>query len=306
MLRRLIGEDINLTWLPGAKLWPVNIDPSQIDQILANLCVNSRDAINGIGTISIQTEVATFDAEYCNNHAGVAAGDYVTLVVSDTGCGMDVEMQSIIFEPFFTTKGVGQGTGLGLASVYGAVTQNNGYINVYSEPGLGTTFRIYLPRCFCENNEVHKDHMGQSIVWGNETILLVEDDLSILNVTTMLLRNIGYNVLAASSPSDAMQLAREHIGDIDLLLTDVIMPEMNGRDLARNILTLYPNARSLFMSGYPIDIIANQGVLDAEVNFIRKPFSTINLADKLREVLEGLIAMDEVHNGTLFVPLNAK
>lgn len=287
MLRRLIGEDIKLAWQPGAKLWPVDIDPSQIDQLLANLCINARDAIGGIGTISITTETAVFDADYCSSHQGFTPGDYVLLMVSDSGCGMDAETQANIFEPFFTTKEVGQGTGLGLASVYGVVKQNGGFINVYSELGIGTTFTIYLPRYLGKNWQSQQVTTVPPVTRGNETILLVEDETAILKVTAMLLKSIGYTVLAAATPGEAMRLAREHAGEIHLLLTDVIMPEMNGRDLARNLLSLYPDLKRLFMSGYTADIIAERGVIDEGVNFIQKPFSMPALAEKLREALEG-------------------
>ncbi|NTV48069.1 MAG: response regulator [Geobacteraceae bacterium] len=286
MLRRLIGEDIDLSWQPGTDLLQIKMDPSQIDQILANLCVNARDAINGVGRITIGTEAATFDSEYCDLNAEFIPGDYVLLVVSDTGCGMDTETQTNIFEPFFTTKKVGQGTGLGLASVYGAVKQNNGFIKVYSELGHGTTFRIYLPRYQGKDGDIHREDRLQSIVRGSETILLVEDDAAILAVTTMLLEDFGYRVLAANTPGEAIQLAREHSGEINLLMTDVIMPEMNGRDLARNMLAIYPGMKRLFMSGYTADIIASQGMLDAGVNFIQKPFAMQTLAVKVREVLD--------------------
>ena len=287
MLRRLIGEDIKLAWQPGAKLWPVNIDPSQIDQMLANLCINSSDAIGGTGTISISTKAAVFDAEYCTSHQGFTPGDYVSLMVSDSGCGMDAETQANIFEPFFTTKEVGRGTGLGLASVYGVVKQNGGFINVYSEPGIGTIFTIYLPCYLGKNGQSHQDTTVPPVTRGNETILLVEDETAILKVTAMLLKSMGYNVLPTATPGEAMRLAREHTGEINLLMTDVIMPEMNGRDLARNLLSLYPDLKRLFMSGYTADIIAERGVIDEGVNFIQKPFTMPALAKQVREVLEG-------------------
>jgi PAS domain S-box-containing protein len=285
MLRRLIGEDIDLAWLPARSLWPVNVDPSQIDQILANLCVNAKDAIGGVGKLTIETGGVTFDTSYCANHAGAVAGEYVLLAVSDNGCGMDEETRNRIFDPFFTTKEVGKGTGLGLATVYGIVKQNNGYINVYSEPGHGTTFKIYLPR--------HAGEIGQELMpkalkiskGRGETVLLVEDEPAILQMTKTMLQRIGYNVLAASTPGEAMRLAKENTGDIRLLITDVVMPEMNGRDLAAEILSLYPNLKSLFMSGYTSNVIAHQGVLDVGVKFIQKPFSMKDLAAKVRAAL---------------------
>ncbi|MFA6010880.1 MAG: PAS domain S-box protein [Desulfobacteraceae bacterium] len=294
MLRRLIGENISLSWQPGANLWSISMDPSQMDQILANLCVNARDAIQeSIGNIAVATGRNTFDEEYCANHPGFVAGEYVWIAVSDTGKGMNKEMLSNIFEPFFTTKGVGEGTGLGLATVYGAVKQNNGFINVYSEPEKGTTFTIYLPRFVLKVDRDGKEKMGSAapvkpIERGHETILLVEDEPGILKMTSIILEKLGYTVLAANTPGQAMHLAREQAGEIHLLLTDVIMPEMSGRDLAQSLLVLYPDIKRLFMSGYTADIIAHQGILDERVYFIQKPFSTKDLATKVREALMSL------------------
>ena len=286
MLLRLIGEDIDLVWLPGKKLWPVNIDPSQIDQIMANLCVNARDAIAGVGKLTIETGICTFDDAYCDVHQGFIPGEYVFLAVSDNGSGMDAETQAKIFEPFFTTKGVDKGTGLGLSTVYGIVKQNNGFINVYSEPGQGTTFKIYLPRHTGSADQTHPKNPQAPISHGNKTILLVEDEPAILNLTTIMLQRLGYTVLAASTPGEAIRLAREHMGKIDLLMTDVVMPEMNGRDLARNLLSLNPSLKRLFMSGYTANVIAHHGVLDEGVHFIQKPFSKKDLADSVKKVLE--------------------
>ena len=286
MIRRLIGENINLVWLPGKALWPVQMDPSQIDQILANLCVNARDAIAGVGKITIETGKTTFDEDYCAYHPGFIPGDFVLLAVSDDGCGMDKETLNNLFEPFFTTKDVDKGTGLGLATVYGIVKQNNGFINVYSEPNRGTTFKIYLPRHEIGEEQVRGKRIVRSAVQGSETILLVEDEPSILSMTTQMLERLGYIVLAAVTPLEAIGLAREHGGNVHLLMTDVIMPEMNGRDLASNLLSTYPNLKRLFMSGYTANVIAHHGVLDEGVNFIQKPFSTQDLSVKVREVLD--------------------
>jgi len=291
MLRRLIGENISFSWQPGANLWAIRMDPSQMDQILANLCVNARDAIQeGIGNIAVATGRNTFDEEYCANHPGFVVGEYVWIAVSDTGMGMGKDILANIFEPFFTTKGVGEGTGLGLATVYGAVKQNNGFINVYSEPDKGTTFTIYLPRYVpkAANEQTPKPAPVQPVERGHETILLVEDELGILEMTAIILEKLGYTVLAANTPGQAIHLAREHAGDIHLLLTDVIMPEMSGRDLAQSLLTLYPEIKRVFMSGYTADIIAHQGILDERVYFIQKPFSTKDLAAKVREALMSL------------------
>jgi PAS domain S-box-containing protein len=286
MLQRLIGENINLSWLPGDGLWSTKVDPSQIDQILANLCVNARDAINGVGKITIETENCFCDEGYCANHIGFEPGSYVHLTVSDNGCGMDKEMMEHIFEPFFTTKGVGEGTGLGLATVYGAVKQNNGYIITYSEPGQGTSFNIYLPRHIGKSEQLAKDGKDGAITKGKETILICEDEATILKLAKMMLQRIGYNVLAANTPGEAVQLAEDYDGDIQVLMTDVIMPEMNGRDLARRIQQIYPNIKRLFMSGYTADVIAHHGILEEGVHFLQKPFSMKELSARVRETIE--------------------
>jgi PAS domain S-box-containing protein len=287
MLKRLIGEDIDLLWKPAAKLEPVFIDPAQIDQTLANLCVNARDAIgHHNGKVTIETGMADFDEEYCALHPGFVPGRYIRLSVSDDGCGMDEPTRTNIFEPFFTTKNVGKGTGLGLATVYGVVKQNEGFINVYSKPGYGTSFHIYLPCHSALPPQVCQRSEEASPSRGSETILLVEDEPAILSMTVMMLERKGYTVLGALTPGEAMRLAREHPGKIHLLMTDVVMPEMNGRDLARDLLALCPNLKCLFMSGYTADVIAHHGVLDSGIHFIQKPFSARDLASKLREVLD--------------------
>ena len=286
MLQRLIGEDIDLKWLPGEKLAPVKVDPGQIDQILANLCVNARDAIADVGNVTIETGNAVLDEAYCKDHAGFLPGAYVLLAVSDNGCGMDAETADSVFEPFFTTKELGKGTGLGLATVYGIVKQNNGFINVYSEPGRGTTFKIFLPQHMTRRAaHLPEKEAGQQAERGHETILLVEDEPSILRMAKMMLERIGYTVVAAGTPGEAIRLAGEYAGQIQLLITDVVMPEMNGRDLATRILSLYPDLKRLFMSGYTADVIAHHGVLDEGVNFLQKPFSMENLSAKVREAL---------------------
>ena len=286
MLQRLIGEDINLNWHPAPNLWPVKMDPSQIDQILANLCVNARDSIANIGKITIETVNIIVDDAYCAHHPGFSVGEYVRLTVSDDGCGMAEETLTHIFEPFFTTKGLGEGTGLGLATVYGIVKQNNGFLNVYSEPGLGTTFTVCLPRHAGEVDLTKAETVVGYAIRGMETILLVEDDPAILDVTSIILRGLGYSVLAANSTSEAIRLASEHFNKIHLLITDVIMPDMNGRDLANKLQHLNSQLKCLYMSGYTADVIANHGVLDDGVHFIQKPFSLHDLATKVREVLD--------------------
>jgi signal transduction histidine kinase/CheY-like chemotaxis protein len=286
MLQRLIGEDVDLKWLPGANIWPVRIDPVQVDQVLANLCTNARDAITDVGKVTIETGTAEFDEAYCKDHIGFLPGEYVFLAVRDNGCGMSDEILGAIFDPFFSTKESGKGTGLGLSTVYGIVKQNNGFIDVDSEPGHGTTFKIYLLRHRIEEDSESNKKKDQPVARGHEKILLVEDEPAILGMTTMMLEKIGYTVIAANTPREAIQLAREHKGDIHLLITDVVMPEMNGRDLAGHILTIYPNIKSLFMSGYTANVIAHHGVLDKYLNFIQKPFSKDQLAAKVREALQ--------------------
>lgn len=286
MLRRLIGENIDLAWLPGTGLWPVKIDPSQIDQILANLFVNARAAIAGVGKMTVETGNNTFDEEYCDAHAGFVSGEYVRIVVSDNGSGMDKETLAHIFEPFFTTKGVGEGTGLGLATVYGAIKQNYGFINVYSELGIGTRFTIYLPRHVGKEVRVTTVNSAGPAKRGIETILLVEDEPTILAMTKIMLQMLGYTVLTAGTPREAIRMAGEFAKEIHLLVTDVVMPEMNGQDLASTLLPIYPHLKCLFMSGYTSDIIAKHGILAEGIQFIQKPFSKKDLADKVRMVLE--------------------
>lgn len=286
MLQRLIGEDIDMSWIPDGNLWPVKIDPGQIDQILANLCINARDAITDVGKVIIETGNMIFDEDYCKTHAGCIPGEYVMIAVSDNGPGIDAEMQSQLFEPFFTTKELGKGTGLGLATVYGIVKQNNGYINVYSELGHGTTFKIYLQRYKDRAVPQSSKTTADLNTKYSETILLLEDEPAILKMAAKMLKRQGYNVIEALTPGQAIHLATEHIGDINLLITDVIMPELNGRDLAKKIMSLYPGVKCLFMSGYTANVIAHHGVLDEGINFIQKPFSRSDLAEMIRSILD--------------------
>jgi PAS domain S-box-containing protein len=286
MLQRLIGENIHLLWKPAANLWPVKMDPVQIDQILANLVVNARDAISGVGKVIIETGKVEFDAAWCQDHAGFAPGEYVLLAVSDDGCGMDKETLGKLFEPFFTTKPQGQGTGLGLATVYGIVKQNHGFIDVYSEPGKGATFKIYLPRQAPDERVIEKPRKHADPLTGTETVLLVEDETALLKLTRSILQRQGYTVLSAKTPTEALSLAEKHPGGIHLLLTDVVMPEMNGRQLMEILHAVHPEMKSLFMSGYTADVIAHHGVLDQGLRFIQKPFAIKDLARKVREVLD--------------------
>ncbi len=287
MLQRLIGEDVTLTWLPGESLWPTRIDPAQVDQILANLCVNARDAIHDIGRIVIETQNITLDEEYCRNRSGHRPGDYVMIAVSDNGAGMDTDTRTHIFEPFYTTKEIGKGTGLGLATVYGIVQQNNGFLHVYSEPGEGTTFRIYLPALV-------KAEIRPPLVvpprepprGKGETILVVEDELMILEVAVEVLEGLGYHVLSTTSSVEALDMVESHDGRIDLLLTDVIMPGMNGRDLALRIRELRPDIHVLYTSGYTANVILTRGLVDQGDAFVQKPFSTNELALRVRALID--------------------
>ncbi len=286
MLRRLIGEDIDLVWRPADELWPVRVDPAQIDQALANLVVNARDAIEDVGKVTIETENVRVSADYAEGLLDAVPGEYVVLAVSDDGCGMDEAALAQLFDPFFTTKPRDEGTGLGLATVYGIVRQNEGFINVYSEVGEGTTFKIYFPRHAGDEVSAEEEVEARAPRGGSETILLVEDELSVLELTTRMLERIGYTVLPAGSPGEALGLAREHPGEIHLLLTDIVMPEMNGRELARELASLHPGIVILFMSGYTANVIAHRGILDEGVHLLQKPFSAADLATEVRKVLD--------------------
>jgi two-component system cell cycle sensor histidine kinase/response regulator CckA len=286
MLRRMIREEVRLDWKPDPGLWRVRMDPSQVDQMLVNLCLNARDAIMGVGTIWITTENRTLDEASCAELPGSSPGDYAVLAVSDDGCGMDGQTLVHIFEPFFTTKRVGEGTGLGLATVYGVVKQNGGFIDVRSRPGQGATFRIYLPHYAGAVEQLRQEAPAEPLRPGHETILVVEDEEAVLKLTQEMLEEQGYAVLAASAPGGAIRLAAHHAGRIDLLITDVVMPEMNGRELADNLRTQHPSLRVLYMSGYTADIIADHSVLNQGISFIQKPFSSKGLVEKIRQTLE--------------------
>jgi two-component system sensor histidine kinase EvgS len=287
MLRRLIGEDIELAWMPGPELWPVKVDPAQIDQLLANLCVNARDAIGGVGRVTIRSQNAVLDQAWCAGHAGSHEGAFVKLTVTDDGCGMSQETLERIFEPFFTTKDVGRGTGLGLATVYGIVKQNGGFIEVSSGERAGSTFDVYLPRYVgTQGTASQAGDVGTATPAGHgETVLLVEDEPAILRLAQTLLERLGYQVLAANLPTEALLLAQEHEGPIQLLLTDVVMPGMNGRELANRIQATRPGLRVLYVSGYTAEVIATRGILEAGVSFIQKPFTSSELAAKVHRTL---------------------
>jgi PAS domain S-box-containing protein len=287
MLQRLIGENVQIELVRATALWPVRVDPTQIDQILANLCVNGRDAITGAGKLTIETRNCTVDEERGALRAEVVPGDYVRLAVSDDGVGMNEDVREHLFEPFFTTKKMGEGTGLGLATVHGIVKQNLGFIEVESEPGAGTTFAIHLPRHSAHGDAARPPDSAEPGAPGRGTILLVEDEPAVLNLTRRMLEQLGYEVLTAGTPGEALVLAREHQGPLDLLLTDVVMPQINGRELATSLRASHPQLKRLFMSGYTADMIAHQGVVDEGLDFIQKPFSSRALAAKLRQVLTG-------------------
>ncbi len=291
MVRRLIGEDIELIWHPGETNGKISMDPTQIDQLLVNLCVNARDAVGDNGRITIETDAVVVDDASCQDLSECRPGKYLRLSVCDNGVGIAPGLLPHLFEPFFTTKGVGKGTGLGLATVYGIVKQNDGWIRVWSELEKGTCFHIHLPLFRGkEERALERQEVPES---GSETILLVEDEPMILDIGRVMLESQGYKVLAAAKPGEALNLAREHVGEIHLLLTDVIMPEMNGRDLAKHLLSLYPTLKRLFMSGYTADVIAHHGVLDEGVHFLQKPFTLETLTCKVREALDNTKAPDD-------------
>jgi PAS domain S-box-containing protein len=286
MLRRLIGEHIALNWTPARPLWPVWVDPSQIDQVLANLVVNARDAIHGTGTITLTTEQITADEVFCHHHPDAAPGDYVILAVTDDGHGMSPDVLARIFEPFFTTKEPGRGTGLGLAMVYGILRQNGGFITVYSTPGMGTTFRLHFPRHHPSSTETTPAAPEESLPGGSEALLLVEDDADLLALQQTILERSGYRVFATSSPRQAQALAAGE-APIDLLVTDLVMPELNGWELYQWISLHRPGLRALFMSGYPAGTVRPEELQGGGRDFLQKPFSRGELLRKVRQILDG-------------------
>ncbi|MGV8120994.1 MAG: response regulator [Candidatus Xenobiia bacterium LiM19] len=285
MLNRLISEDIDIIFTPSAEIWNIRIDVGQIGQILANLAVNARDALSGVGTVTIETANVTVSHDSCSAHAGIPPGEYVKMSFSDTGIGMNAEILDHIFEPFFTTKETGKGTGLGLSTVFGIVKQNEGHIFVSSTPAMGSTFTIYFPRCH-EVVEKHGTDKQEVDLRGKETILVVEDDEFILKMTRKSLELYGYKVLTAATPGEACMVVEKYQDTIHLLLTDVIMPLMTGIELRTKLEKICPAVRTLFMSGYTADIITARGFIKEGMQFISKPFSQIHLAKKVREALE--------------------
>ncbi|HAS83217.1 MAG TPA: hypothetical protein DCS43_11240 [Verrucomicrobia bacterium] len=289
LLRRLIGETINLAWSPGAEVWPVCMDPGQLDQILANLFVNARDAIGGgAGLITIATENRALDALFASTHPGMIPGDYVKFAVRDNGCGMSREVLEHIFEPFFTTKGEHEGTGLGLSTVYGIISQNGGCIEVQSEPGMGTSFDFYLPRSQAPITATADVEPEREHTHAGATVLIVEDESAILRLACRMMQKEGFNVLSAGHPHEALKLAREHKGALHLLLTDVMMPEMNGRELSEAIRPMFPEVRCLFMSGYADDILDGHVGDGFRCGFINKPYRRDELLASVRKLLKDI------------------
>jgi two-component system cell cycle sensor histidine kinase/response regulator CckA len=287
MLRRLIGEDIELVTRPGQDLGHVRVDPGQIEQVLMNLAVNARDAMPDGGQLTIETANVALDARYAQQHSDVAPGPYVLLTVTDTGVGMTAEVKARVFEPFFTTKGIGQGTGLGLATCFGIVKQSGGHLSVYSEPGKGTTFKIYLPRVEEPLDAASAPADSTGVRGGDETVLLVEDEPAVRELASLILSELGYRVLTASHGVDALRVAESCGAEaIDLLLTDVVMPEMGGKELTERLAARHRNLRVLFTSGYTAEAIARRGVLERGIAFLQKPYSSVALARKVREVLD--------------------
>jgi len=295
MLRRLIAENVQIVTRPAATLGSVKADLGQVEQVLLNLVINARDAMPSGGTITVETGNVELDAAYASQHEGVRPGSYVMLAVSDTGIGMDEATKSHIFEPFFTTKEMGKGSGLGLATVYGAVQQSGGHVWVYSEPGRGSTFKVYLPRVEDEaGGKTAATAEERMTIRGSETILVAEDDRQVRDLTVAILKACGYVVLDVESAHDAVRLCQQHRGEIHLFLTDVVMREMGGPELARQIQNARPTTKVLFMSGYTDSAIVHQGMLDPGIAFLPKPFTPSALAGKVRQVLDGVLVEQAV------------
>ncbi len=284
MLRRILGEDINLVLNLEEELPPVNADPSQIEQVIFNLVINAREAMPGGGTLTISTSLTRIDYSYIREHPYAKPGDYVLLAVSDTGVGMSPEVRERIFEPFFSTKP--EGVGFGLSMVYGIVNQHNGYIWVYSEPELGTTFKVYLPPSGEPAEKRKPREESLEIPAGNEAIILMEDERAVRALGVRILRQLGYRVFEAQEPEDALLILEKYPEEINLLITDVIMPRINGVELAEKARKIRPELKVLFISGYPMEQINNHGILKLEENLLEKPFSARSLAQKVRKILD--------------------
>jgi len=288
MLGRLIGENIELVTILEPALWPVKADPGQIEQVIMNLTINSRDAMPKGGKLIIETANVDLNRNYFRNH-GIKEeqpGPYVMLAVSDTGIGMDKETREHIFDPFYTTKETGKGTGLGLSTIYGVVRQSNGFVWVYSEPGRGSTFKVYLPRAEENVGAEEQERIPVGEPGGSETVLIVEDNDSLRRLARTVLKQKGYKVLEAENGEEALRVSNEHEGAIDLLVTDVVMPKKSGRETAERLQQIYPRMKVIYMSGYTDNAIVQHGVLEPGLNFIEKPFSPADLARKVREVLD--------------------
>jgi two-component system cell cycle sensor histidine kinase/response regulator CckA len=283
-LSRLIGEDIELKVFPSRDIENIEFDPTQIEQILMNLAINARDAMPAGGNLTFETANVSLDEAYCREHVGFIPGNFVQISVSDNGNGMDTETISHIFEPFFTTKEIGKGTELGLATVYGIVKQGGGFINVYSEPGRGTTFKIYIPVSTGDIESLNIDE-DQGPVLGSEAVFLVEDDEMVRKMVEVSLRKLGYTVLSAAGPEEALAIFPKEKNTVDLLITDVVMPKMNGKVLYKRLKSVRPDLKVLYMSGYTANVIVDHGVLNKGVQFISKPFSIIELSNKVRNAL---------------------
>ena len=284
MLARLLGEDIDILFFPEEDIGNIKVDTGQLHQIVSNLCINARDAMPDGGKLTIETANVTFSEEYCRFNAGFIPGNFVMLAISDNGTGIDKEIMIHIFEPFFTTKEEGKGTGLGLASVYGAVKHNKGFINVYSEPGLGTTFKLYFPR-YAKKDEAIEDTGSEVKPMDPVDILLVEDNDMVRTLTKTMLETLGHTVCSAETPEKALAICADGENNFDLLLSDVIMPQMSGQELKKSIEALQPSINTLFMSGYTANVIAHHGVLNKDICFLQKPFSMGDLAKKVREAV---------------------
>ncbi len=289
MIRRIIGENIELDWKPDKSPCKIKMDPTQLDQILVNFCVNARDAIQDTGKITIKTDTVIFDHNNRLTDQNIKHGKYAMLAVTDNGSGMDKETIEHIFEPFYTTKAEGKGTGLGLATVYGIVKQNNGTINVFSELKKGTTFKIYIPAVSDSSNSDQKEN-NEAIPYGKgETVLIVEDDETVLSIAVMMLKRLGYNVLSAITPKEAIEIAEESETALQVLISDVVMPGMNGSDLAEKLKIKIPGIKIIFMSGYEDAVIASEGILKKGNNFIQKPFSISDIALTMRKVIDSAV-----------------
>jgi two-component system, cell cycle sensor histidine kinase and response regulator CckA len=287
MLRRLIGEDVRLTIVQAQGLRRIKADPGQIEQVIMNLVVNARDAMPQGGNLTLETANVDLDEAYAARHVGVRSGAYILLAVSDTGSGIDKESMSHIFEPFYTTKGPGKGTGLGLSTVYGIVKQSGGNVWAYSEPGRGTTFKIYLPQAEGTVDRQSRDGQRAGIARGSETLLLVEDQKELRELVREMLEMNGYTVVEAGDGLEALEICQRHEGRIDLMLSDVVMPQMGGRELAQRLATIRPEMKVLYMSGYTSNAIVHHGILDPGTALLQKPFTPDSLARKVREVLDG-------------------